>query len=261
MAIIEISYARDPATGQVLFDDNGGPEVLPNPTANTYAQLQARVQYEVLGSPTAADVAQAIQDAIAEYERETFWFNDMRTFGAVAGSDSNLQTIAGKEFYSFQDLASLVNMPHIRKIMVLAFSNRYPLNQRTQQWIDDQSLSTTWQGLPTDWCWQAGSLRFYPVPNGGYPIIIDGTIRFPPLVNPTDFNVWSNRGEWLIRSEAKRLLFTNISRDPVQAAVMLKEIHGDPEFPMRQGALAQLRRESMRRAGGTGRLRPSRGFM
>ncbi|MDE2100782.1 MAG: hypothetical protein KGL39_26285, partial [Patescibacteria group bacterium] len=240
---------------------------IPNTSANTYAQLQARVAAEVLGFAASSDanngtsyIVNAIQDAISEFERETFWFNDMRTFGGSVGSQSDLQTVLGQEFYSYADLPVLVNMPHIRKVMVLAFANRYPLVERTQQWIDDVSISTTWQGLPTDYCIQAGALRLYPVPNGGYPLIIDGTIRFPPLVNQSDYNVWTNRGEWLIRTEAKRLLFTNVNRDADQAAAMERELMGEPATG-RQGALAQLRRESMRRAGGTGRIRPSRGYM
>lgn len=258
--IAEIDYQRDPASGQPLFDANGYPLIVANPSANTYGMLQTRVQYETLGPATAQDVQNAISDALTLYEQEAFWFNDMRTFGGVAGSLSNLQTVDGKEFYSSQDLPVLTNMPHIRQIMVLAFANRYPLKQRTQQWIDDQSISTTWQGLPTDWCWSGNSIRLYPVPNGGYPLIIEGTIRFQPLVNTSDYNVWTNRGERLIRLEAKRILFKDINRDAEQAASMEAEIYGDPRTG-RQGALAILRRESMRRAGGPGRFRASKGYM
>ena len=257
---VSITFQRDPATGQVLFDASGNPLVNANPAANTYGAMQSRIQNEVLGSPQISDIQNAIQDAIAEYERETFWFNSMRTFGAVSGSASDLQTVNAQEFYSYADLPVLTNMPHISKILVLAFANRYPLTQRTPQWIDDQSISTSWQGLPTDWCWQAGALRIYPVPNGGYPLIIDGTIRFPALVNPADYNCWTNEAEKLIRTEAKRLLFREITRDDEQVQAMELELMGDPRTG-RQGALGMLRRESMRRAGGTGKLRASRGYM
>src|SRR5579859_4058928 len=101
------AYQRDAASGQILFDSNGYPQILANASYNTYSNLQARVSYEVLGSPTTSDVQNAIQDAIAEYERESFFFNDMRTFGNVSGSSSNLQTVNGKEFYSYQDLPTL----------------------------------------------------------------------------------------------------------------------------------------------------------
>jgi hypothetical protein len=267
LAIIDISYLRDgPSgtnTGQVLFDAQGYPiyndAINLAAGANTYLQLQNRVQNEVLGSPTQSDIQNAIQDAIEEYQRESFDFNRIRYFGDVTGSGSDLQTVQGQEFYSSVDLPVLINYPHITKILVLAFQNRYPLIQRTPQWIDDQSLSTTWQGWPTDWAWDSGSLRLYPVPNNSYPLILDATIRYRPLSNPSDYSVWTNRAEALIRLEAKRLLFKNIIRDQAQADAMELEVMGDPRTG-RQGALAMLRREATRRAGGTGKLRPSRGF-
>lgn len=253
-------YVRDPASGQILFTATGSPQIVPNPAANTYGAMQQRVAYEVLGSPNATDVANAIQDAIAQFERETFYFNDMRVFGEVPGSLSNLHTVLGKEFYSAQDLPVLTSMPHIRRLMVFAFDNRYPLVQRTASWMDDQSIAPDWNGLPTDWTWVAGSIRLYPIPNGVYPIILDGTIRFPPLVNPTDTNPWMCDAEYLIRSEAKRLLFLNITRDFDQAQIMERQVYGDPQTG-RQGALAQVRRELTRRVGGAGKIRGSRGYL
>jgi len=286
LQIVDIVWQRDPASGQVLFDANGFPIYGNNPNANTYGQLQSDVQNEVLGSPTPYDIKNAIQQAILAYERESFDFNQMRFFapsqtlvpqtdsagniqydtagniqydtsGSVSGA--TLTTVQGKEFYSNVDLPVLVNYPHITKALVLAFSNRYPLIQRTNQWIDDASLSTTWQGLPTDWAWFAGSLRLYPVPDGAYPIILDATIRFPTMVNPTDYSPWSNRAEALIRTEAKRWLFRNIIRDEGQAQAQESELTGNPATG-RQGALAMVRREATRRAGGPGKLRASRSY-
>lgn len=261
MTIKEIAWNRDPTTGQVLFDVSGYPilNAAANSGANTYLDLITRIQDEVLGSPTLAQVKLAIQDAVQTFERQPFWFNDMRTFG-VSGSASDLETVQAKEFYSWQDLPSLINMPHISNILVVAFANRYPLNSRTKEWIDLASVSTTWQGLPTDWCWQAGAMRLYPVPNGGYPLIINATIRFPVMVADADYSVWTNRAEPLIRMEAKRLLFLNITRNPLQVVAMEREIYGDPSIG-KQGVLAQLRRESTSRGSGRGGIRASRGFM
>ncbi len=258
---IQLAFDRDPTTGQVLFNASGYPVFTANTGASTYGDMQTRIADEVLGSPTTAQIKNAIQDAIGTFERQQFWFNDMRYYGGVTGSLSNLQTVAGKEFYSYQDLNTLINMPYIRQIMVLAFNNRYPLVNRSQEWIDDQSVSTTWQGLPTDYCWVGGALRIYPVPNDAYPLIVTGTIRFAPLVDDADFDCWVNEAEPLIRTEAKRNLFTNITRNPAQATAMAQEIYGNPAIGM-QGYLAQLRRESTARGGGGGgKIRPSRGYM
>lgn len=263
MAILEMAYQRDSATGQIQFDSDGYPMIDGAATsgANTYDDLISRIQDEVLGSPTTAQIQNAIQDAVATFERQSFWFNQMRYFGDVTGSLSDLMTVAGQEFYSWNDLPALINAPHISKILVLAFANRYPLIERTISWIDDQSVSTTWQGLPTDWCWQANALRLYPVPNGGYPLILDASIRFKPLSASTDYNVWTNRAEPLVRFEAKRLLFVNITRNPLQAAAMEREIYGDQSIG-KQGILAQLRRESTARGSASGgRIRASRGYL
>lgn len=260
MATIQLAFQRDSATGQVLFDANGYPIFATNTGANTYGAMQARIADEVLGSPTTAEIQLAIQDAISTFEPQSFWFNDMRYYG-VSGSSSSLQTVAGQEFYSYQDLPELINMPYIRKIMVFAFGNRYPLENRSQEWIDDQSINPTWQGLPTDWSWSGGALRIYPIPNGAYPLIVTGTIRFAPLVNDADYACWTNEAERLIRTEAKRTLFVNITRNPQQAATMSQELYGNPAAGI-QGYLAQLRRESTARGGGGGgKIRPSRGYL
>lgn len=264
MAIIEIAYKRDPATGMTLFDALGYPQFddTANSGANTYAQLQARVQDEVLGSPTTAQIQNSIQDAVLMFEREVFYFNKIRSFG-VTGSLSNLQTTQGREFYSNQDLPVLLNIPHIANVVILAFSNRYPLNSRTPFWIDRASVSTTWQGLPTDYCiMEDGTLRLYPVPDASYQIVLDAAFRFKPLANDNDYNCWTNRAERLIRQAAKMLLFRDIIRDEPQATTFERQVFGDPARPGLPGELGRLKAETTRRGGGSGgKLRASRGYM
>lgn len=246
--------ARDVATGQPILDANGFPTFQTNSvlgTAGTYLDLQNRIADEVLGSPTNAQIKNAILDAVDEFDNETFWFNDLRLF-SVTGSLSTIQTTPGQEFYSGNDWPVLANMPHISRIQVIAFNNRYSLINRTTEWIDDASISTTWQGLPTDWSWDGGAIRIYPVPNGTYSLILAGTVRFAPLSADGDISPWTNEAERLIRSEAKRLLFTNITRDLPMAQAQAQE---------REDALRNLRRETMRRTGGPGKIRANRGYM
>lgn len=256
MAYVDIVYRADPATGFLVFDANGYPIQDPtaNAGANTYGDLQAKIKDEILGSPTVAQIKSAIQDAIATFEGMQFWFTDIRYYGGSTGSTSALNTAQGKEVYGGLDVPMLASMPYIRNVQLIAFSNRYSLNDRTIQWIDDQSVSQTWQGMPTDLARSGGvGFRLYPVPNQTYPLIIDGTIRLPPLVEDTDFSPWTNRAEALIRQEAKRLLFTNITRNIPMAQVSQAEV---------QAVYARLRREStMRGGGGGGKLRPSRGYL
>lgn len=257
---IQLAFQRDSTTGQVQFDAIGNPVFATNTGAWTYGQMQTQIADEVLGSPTVSQIKSAIQSAIQTFERQAFYCNDMRIFGST-GSLSNLQTVAEQEFYSYQDLNSLINMPYIRSVYVFAFNNRYALENRTSQWMADQAVSPTWQGQPTDFCWEAGALRLYPIPDASYQLIVSGTIRFAPLSADADYNCFTNEMEQVIRTEAKRLLFVNITRNPTQAAVMSREIYGDPATGM-QGYLAQLRRESTARGGGGGgKIRASRGYL
>lgn len=258
MPTLQLAFQRNSTTGQIIFDSEGYPlyDDTLNAGANTYGDLQTRIADEILGSPTTAQIKEAIQSAIDLYDSTSFWFNNMRLYGA----DANFETVQGQEFYSSSDCVVLGHYAHISNVLVLAFANRYPLVNRPYQWIDDVSVSTTWQGLPTDFAWQAGSLRLYPVPNGGYPLIVDGTMRVRTMVDDADYSIWTNEAEALIRYEAKRLLFLHIIRDPQQAQLMEIEING-AETGNRRGVLSSLQRETMRRTGGPGRIRPARGYL
>ena len=253
-------WQRDPVRGFVLFDADGFPLAVPQADAKTFGDMKTRVKYETLGPATMDDVTNAIQDAIAAFDQEQFWFSDIRYFAPLGSGGSQLNTSRGKEYYSWQDLPSLVNMPHIRHVSVYAFGNRYELFPRTPQWFARQSINPNWNALPTDWCWEAGALRLYPIPNDTYPLIVLGTMRFRPPTTDADTSPWFVEGEQLIRAEAKRLLFTNIDRDADQAAAMVGEIYGMPQMG-RQGILGLLRRETTRRAGGPGRIQHSRGYL
>lgn len=255
--IVDIEYERDPATGAFVWDANGYPVQLLQ-AANTYQDLQNRIANEVLGSPSASDIQNAIQDAIGIYDGTNFWFNTFRFDGSVSGSGQALTTVPGKEFYGADSLSLLINYPHISGITVVAFSNRYTMTERTAQWMEDNSVSTNWQGLPTDYCFAGGSLRIFPVPDAAYNLILTATIRLPPLLGGGTYSAWTNAGERLIRLEAKRLLFVDIIRDQAQAQAMALEIHGMPGI---RGELGRLRAETLRRSGGSGRLRPSRGYL
>jgi hypothetical protein len=244
------SFQRDSTTGQIKFDSNGYPLVNAVAGSNTYGAMQARIADEVLGSPTTAHIQNAIQDAISKYESERFYFNDMRYYG-VTGSGATMQTVAGREYYADPDLPAIIRWPHIEQVVVLAFNSRYTLEPRTPQAMADLSVSTTSHGLPTDWCWEAGALRLYPIPDASYPLIITGTMRFAPLANSSDTNPWMNEAEKLIRCCAKRLLFIHITRDAPMAQAMQAE---------EQDALQDLRKENTERAGGPGLIRPSKGY-
>lgn len=196
-------------------------------------------------------IQQAIQNAIARWEREHFYFNEIgsQTPGAT------FTTVNGQEFYTSSDWPILPTMPHIDKLWVLVSGNRYSLNPRTEQYLSDTSVNPVVTGQPVDYAIQAETLRIYPIPNGAYPITAEGTQRFATLVNPSDTNGWLQDGADLIKATAKEDLYRHTLKNNALADEMKKAVYGDPMFPQDQGYLDALLYETHQRTA-VGKIRP-----
>lgn len=186
----------------------------------TYAELQNRIADELGGrtdlmvassGETLSPIQLAIQDAISFYQNERFWFNEYRTAGAF-------NTVVGQEFYTSADWADIETVQHIDKLSVLISGNRYFMVGRTEQYLEDISINPSWQGQPVDYAYYNFQLRFYPIPNGVYPVNVLGTKFFPVLSGNSDTNVWTNEGEPLIRLTAKQYLYRDTILDDAKAA-------------------------------------------
>lgn len=228
--------------GRIVHGTDGLPVYVSSTTTarRTYGTLQARIQDEMIDAAiTTVHIQNAILDAIKDYEATNFWFNSIR-------EDQNYSFTVGQEFYSPDDIPFLATSPHISILSVLAFNNRWPLNPRTPQWIEEQSVQPTWRALPTDWCMTGDTLRIYPIPDQSYPLIFTGTMRWPTLSASQDANPWTDDAERLVRYRAKAILFRHILRDDASAAIMDAEEARE---------LRLLKRETTTRVGGPGRLR------
>ena len=214
------------------------------PVSKSYGEVQAAIAYE-LGdrSDLTTQIKSAIQTAIAKWERERFYFNEV--------NDTNgFSTVSGKEYYSESDYALIGSMVHIDKIHALVSNNRYTLEPRTWQYIEDYAVNPTVQAPPTglsDYAYYGKTLRFYPIPDGIYPITLSGTRRFTTLSADTDTNIWTQDAEALIRCEAKLDLYLNVLKDAEQAALMKVQIYGDPSQPNSIGYLSALQGETYKR--------------
>lgn len=188
----------------------------------TYADLQNRIADELGGrtdllspSPnmTFSPIQLAIQDSVSFWENERFYFNEYRTAGAFS-------TVVGQEFYTASDWADIATIWHIDKLSVLISGNRYFMVPRTEQWMEDISINPSWSGQPVDYAYYNYQLRFYPIPNGVYPVNVLGTKKFTQLVNNADTNVWTNDAEPMIRATAKQYLYRDTILDDQKAASM-----------------------------------------
>ncbi len=209
-----------------------------------YGQMQSTIAYEIGDrSDLTSQIKLAIQTAIAKHERTRFYFNEVNDINGFS-------TVSGQEYYSASDYALIGSMVHIDKIHALVSNNRYTLEPRTWQYIEDYAVNPTVQAPPTgisDYAYYAETLRFYPIPDGAYPITLSGTKRFAALVNDNDTNVWTCDAEALIRAEAKLDIYANILKKDGDAQRQKLLIYGDPMQPNSVGYLGALESETFKR--------------
>jgi hypothetical protein len=227
--------------------------------SGTYLQLQQQIADELgdrqdLLVPladsalTLSPIKNAIASAIAKWEREPFYFTENY-------SQNLFNTVAGQEFYTTAAATMIATSPNILKLHIFINANRYPLQIRTWQYLEDTSVNPAVQGQPIDYAYFAEQLRFYPIPMGAYPITISGIGRLAALSADSDANTWTQDGYDLIRSEAKLILAEETLMDDDLAGRCRAAIYGNPQNPVERGYLAALKGETARRA--RAKIRPS----
>jgi hypothetical protein len=181
----------------------------------TYGTLVSRIADELGGRsdltvPSSglalSPIQMAILDAIEQWNGERFYFNEYRTTGAFS-------TVVGQEFYTSADWADIATIHHIDKLSVLISGNRFFMTPRTEQYMEDVSMNTSWSGQPIDYAYYNFQLRFYPIPNGVYPVNVLGTKQFAVLSATGDSNVWTTTAEPLIRATAEKYLYRDTLHD------------------------------------------------
>lgn len=240
--------------------------------SQTYLVLQQQVADELgdrqdLLTPLAdsslalSPIQNAIQTAIAKWEREPFYFNEYYA-DAVAHPTWTFTTVSGTEFYTTSGDAAgtqtgnlLANSPYLARIHVTVSNNRYMLTSRTWAYIENISTNPSTIGQPVDYAYFGETLRLYPIPDGAYPVSLTSIPRFAALSADADTNCWTTDAYDLIRSEAKLILANEVLMDNDLAARMGVAIYGNPANPRDRGYLYALKAESMRRA--KSRITPS----
>jgi len=227
----------------------------------TYRQLQLAIADELLDrgdllSPLSdsglatSPIQNAIQSAIAKWEREPFYFNEIY-------SQSEFTTVPFQEYYTATDDPNFALFTNILQARVLINSNRYILLPRTWQYIETISVNPNVSStFPGDFAYFGGTFRLYPIPNAALPITIAGYKRQTPLALDGDTNAWTTEGYDLIRSEAKLILAREVLFDDDLIGRMEMAIYGNPANPQERGYLAALQAETARRA--PGRIMPSK---
>lgn len=235
--------------------------------SGNYIQLQQQVADELgdrtdLMSPLAdsglvlSPVQNAIQSAIAKWEREPFWF--LESYQTLFNTNGNIPPgFNGQEFYTVADGAGIASAARIVKLRVLVDGQRYTLEPRTWQYLEDVSVNPqVTSSYPSDWSYFAETIRLYPIPSQAMPVQASYDQRLTNLENESDSNVWTQDAYDLIRTEAKLILAREVLHDAGIVSECQAAIYGTPGVRGERGYLYALKAESTRR-GGRGKIRPT----
>ena len=232
--------------------------------SRTYGQLQNQIADEMgdrqdllLPLSDSADsqspIVNAIQSAIALWEREAFYFLEFYDQGQIS-------TKVGQEFYTAADDPKIGTMPYIDQARVLINNNRYTLTRRSWEYLEEISVNPAVLGWPIDFAYKAQTLRIYQVPEMIYPLTFMCNERLATLAATGDANAWTQDGYDLIRCQARMILANEVIHDTDMVTAMKLAIYGDPKSQFinqqNQGYLFALRGETNRRDRG-GRIRPT----
>lgn len=169
----------------------------------TYADMRARIADELAndGDITSAQINNAIQSAIRNYEAEGFWFNQkVATFS----------TVSGQEYYDSAALADIPDMVTIYAMRIMGSgSGVAPIAGIDNETIEDSQDGTV-TGEPRFYTRFENKIRLFPIPSAVYSVRVSYVYKLAALVNDTDSNAWTNECEELIRQAAKKRLCLDI---------------------------------------------------
>lgn len=166
---------------------------------STIAEMKDRIAREIHRDDLSAEIAEAIADAVTDYQHVRFAFNQVRdTFVTVAGTEFYTSATIPNDIGEVDSLTVEVNG---RKVFLPAWP--FSVMEKIQ-------TTTNSRGQPQAWSWYAEQIRFYPIPDAAYTVTVSYLQRLPV---PTDTNAWTEEAEQLIRHSAKKRISRDYLRD------------------------------------------------
>lgn len=186
--------------------------------ALTLGDMETRIANELDRQDLSTEIQQAIATAVQFYQRKNFWFNeDTFTF----------DTVVGQEYYDLTANPYIATSPNIQ-ILRLQYGGgvRWELTRQTFEYVDNESASSAWRGVPEDWTYRHQKIRLYPIPSQVWTITAfnvrpDGF----PIADTAYEGPWVNEAEYLIRTRAKIEIIVNVIKVP----------ESDPELALLMG--------------------------
>ncbi len=174
---------------------------------SNFGTMRDRIADELDRADMTSQIEREIKSAIAFYERKRFWFNEKRT---------NFATVAAQEWYTSTDDSDIPNLLtlDIAKIAITS-TTKHELELLPYAELEFVSTNgTADQGQPTSLAYFQKQVRLYPIPDASYSVVLSGIFALDALSASADTNAWMTDGEALIRARTKRMIYSNVIRDP-----------------------------------------------
>lgn len=187
----------------------------------TLGDLKTQIADDLDRSDLSTQIADAINNAIAFYASERFYFNEARTL--------TFNTVANQDTYTVSDNATIPLLFDIDAIFVTVGDAERPVEQDDPTDIEYFNGTGQSTGAPLSYAWFAESLRFSPIPDDAYQVRVTGAFQVPaPTADDDSTNKWITEAFELIRCRAKAYLYSHVIRDPDGVVLMVGEdgMHG-----------------------------------
>ncbi len=182
----------------------------------TFLDIKTRIATDLTRDDLTSQIANAVLDAVKFYARERFWFNTSRSL--------TFNTAPAQGDYGLADYSLIPHMVRIYAMFLPQSISVLPLDRYEAPDFELLANAATGGGQPKAFTYVDQTIRLWPIPNAVFTMRMHAHYKFPPLVNDTDTNAWTDMAEELIRSHAKLLLYTDVLEDPDGATRMAGKI-------------------------------------
>lgn len=174
---------------------------------SNFGTLRDRIADELDRTDMTTQIEREIKSAIAYYERRRFWFNEKRI---------DFATVTSQEWYTSADDSDIPNLLtlDIAKIAINATTKHdlELLPYAEIEFVSDGGEAD--EGQPTALAYFQKQIRLYPIPDASYSVVLSGIFALDALSASADTNAWMTDGEALIRQRTRRMIYSNVIRDP-----------------------------------------------
>ena len=171
----------------------------------TLRKMELRIAAEIDRNDLGPHIRDSIQSAIDVYRDESFLWNEERT---------EWTTSAGQEYYTVGTTPASSTIPTdiqwVQHLMVRINGESYPVKHRNFWDIDTLQVNGNYTGYPDYWCWHKNAFRLYPIPSSAFAVEMAYVKDLSADSGPTAGEDWYTRGELMIRSKAKSLLYEHV---------------------------------------------------